>query len=119
MRKDERFFSRMNVLAIFQDDYNGALSGAVWMIDTVANRVRFEESTGLDSNSALFSIGRYNSRQSALLCMIWGIHDHYRDVATITVVGVGLDKSTARELQGDYDITATKDGFICRPLSKG
>lgn len=100
--------------AIFQNQYDGELSGAVWIIDTVPNRVRFEEAAELDPNSALFSTENYDTLQSALCGMIWNIQDHYPDLETISVIGVDLDSSTTKILQDDYETETTNNGFVCR-----
>lgn len=108
------FAHQMNVSAIFQHQYDGELSGAVWIMDTTSNRVCFEGTTDLDPNSALFSTESYATLQSALCGIIWSIQDHYPDLETISVIGVDLDTSMTRILQDGYETETTSNGFICR-----
>lgn len=68
-----RLHRKMNVLAFFQSDYAGELSGAVWITDTPKNIIRFEEDADLESNRALFLAESYKTSEAA----IWGIQDHY------------------------------------------
>lgn len=108
----------MNVSAIFQKHYEGELSGAVWIIDSASNRARFEGSTEIDQNSALFSMDNYKTLQSALPEIIWNIHDHYPDLEAVFVVGVDFETSLVKNLQDDYDIELTTGGFICKPMKR-
>lgn len=103
----------MNVSAIFQDGYDGELSGAVWIIDTAPNRIRFEEKTNLDPNSALFRTECCKTREAALCGIIWGIQDHYPDWEFISVFGVSLEASITKILQDDCEMKPTNNGFNC------
>ena len=107
----------MRVSAIFDKDYEGALSGAVWLLDTPENRNRFEGSSDLDRNSALFSSTNFHRSPSALIELIWTIHDHFPELKSITVIGVKAGPLIARKLETDYAIEETIEGFVCSPAS--
>ena len=107
----------MDVSAIFEKDFRGELSGAVWLLDTPENRSRFDKSYDLDPNSALFSVNGFNTLQSGLVEKVWSIHDHYPDLGSITVIGVKLSMFITKELEGDYVFEENNDGFICRPAN--
>ncbi|TDK43825.1 hypothetical protein [Antarcticimicrobium luteum] len=78
----------MIIKAILETAYEGEASGALWIVDTPANRIWFEQNRPkLAENSALFSSERYTSRQDALRHMIWGIQDHFPDWQEIWVIG--------------------------------
>ena len=104
---------QMMVTAIFDGQYEGELTGAVWILDTRPNRIRFEASTGLDPNSALISANDDDTPQTAPVEVIWSIMDHYPEFEKIVVIGVGHDASIAEALKDDCDTEATTEGFIC------
>lgn len=102
----------MNILAIFDDEFYGDASGAVWLIDTVQNRKWFEQKVGLDPKSALFAAERYDHQDKALCHMIWGIQDHYPDWERISVLGFKLNASVGDTLRDDGRIEAAENGFV-------
>ena len=108
----------MNVAAIFHDQYDGELSGAVWLVNTSPNRARFEKSKDLNPNSALFSIENYGSLQSEICEIVWGIQDHFPDLDFISVKGVDLEASIPDALHPEYEIENSADGFHCRRVHR-
>lgn|GEM_PF-3585753 len=105
------------MVAIFENQYAGDLSGAVWIADTAANRRRFEQAIGLHPNSALFSKENYDAHQIALCQTIWSIQDHFPDLEMITVIGVEPNASIAAALLDDFEIEPVGFGFRCRPTN--
>lgn len=105
----------MDVSAIFEQVYQGKLNGAVWLLDTPENRRQFEKASDLDPNSALFSSKYFDTLPSALVEMVWSIHDHYPELTSITFVGVVLSPFIASELEGEYLVEERDGGFICYP----
>ena len=103
----------MNVTAIFDSHYEGELAGAIWILDTAPNRVRFGESTGLDPNSALFSTKSHDTPKSTPVRIIWSIMDHHPDFEKIVVIGVDHDASISKKLKKDCETEASSEGIIC------
>jgi hypothetical protein len=79
----------MNVSAIFNNEYDGDVSGAVWLVDTAKNRNWFAQQIDLDPSSALFFTERYETKEKALCYMIWSIQDHYPEWELCPKVGDG------------------------------
>lgn len=105
----------MDVTVIFDEHFKGNLLGSVWILDTEPNRKKFQQTTGLDPNSALFSIDNYNSIVSALSEMIWSVHDHFPDLETIFVRGASFELSAVEHLRKDYNVSSVDNGFVFRP----
>lgn len=103
----------MHVSIIFDEHFSGPLSAAVWMIDTPANRLRFNDCTTLSPNSALFNADRYETLQAALLYAIWHVEDHFPGLTRISVTGITPDPSTISALEEDYTLADHNGGFIC------
>lgn len=107
----------MVVSVIFDKDFRGELSGAVWLLDTPENRIQFEKSNDLDPNSALFSGSDFSNSRYELAQLFGSIHDHYPDLEGIAVVGIKLNTLIASELWDDYVVEEREDGFICYPAN--
>ena len=105
----------MHVSIIFNEHFTGPLAGAVWLVDTPANRTRFNECADLTPNSALFKANRYETHQTALLYAIWHVEDHFPEMERISVIGIAPDPSTVKTLEEDYSLASDKDGFTCLP----
>ena len=108
----------MHVSIIFNEHFSGPLSDAVWMIDTPANRLRFNDCTTLSPNSAMFNADRYETLQAALLYAIWHVEDHFPGLTRISVTGITPDPSTITALEEDYTLEGHNDGFICLPKAE-
>lgn len=90
----------MTIKAILETAYEGEASGAVWIVDTPANEIWFEQNRPkLATNSALFSSERYTSGEEALCHMIWGIQDHFPDWQEIRVIGGEPALATSDQLR--------------------
>jgi len=102
----------MNISAIFDTEYNGNASGAVWLVESETNRNWYDRQSDLDPSSALFLTEMYGTSEIAVCHIIWSIQDHYSDWSTITVIGTELSRLINDEIKNDGNITATQDGFI-------
>jgi hypothetical protein len=101
----------MQVSIIFDPAFDGETDEAVWIIDSPANRRWFERQHGPDVESALFSVGRYPDMDGAVVNMIWNAQEHHPAWWAITVIGVDLTATVARELREEGLLTETPDGF--------
>ena len=102
----------MNISAIFDTEYNGNASGAVWLVESETNRNWYDRQSDLDPNSALFLTEMYGTSEKAVCHMIWSIQDHFADWETITVIGMDLVGSISNELRDDGRIETKSVGFI-------
>ena len=72
----------MDIHAIFDENYSGPLVEAAWIVESAANREWFAAAKGrIGPNSAIFSLDRYRSVESALCHVVWGIEGAFPTVA--------------------------------------
>lgn len=98
LQSHQRLLS-MEIHAIFDSHFTGQSCDAVWIVDSPANRIWFDEAKGsLDPNSALFRVESHKSVQLALCYMIWGIVEHFPEWQKICVTGIVPATSVPSEL---------------------
>jgi len=102
----------MKISAIFQPEYTGDVTGAVWIIASDANKQWFEQRSDLDPESALFHAEKHDTQEDAVCHLVWGIQEHFLNWETIAVIGLQLTRSLGDVLHKDGRTTSKYDGFI-------
>lgn len=103
----------MKVLVVFEPSYTGGVSDAVWIIDTVDNRIWFEQhSARIDQNSAVFNPG------SDPLNILWNVFEHHPAWAEIEVIGVQMTRNIASSVAEEASVQSeTPDGFSLKRVN--
>ncbi len=83
---------------IFDEQYKGKASSAVWIVDTPANRSWYAARSRLDANSALFMLFPDESLEKAFQRVWWGIEDHFPDWEEVDVLGGDPERFAAIDL---------------------
>ncbi len=102
----------MKVAVIFDPAFDGDAADAVWIVDTPANQQWFASHLPeIESNSAIFPMGRYPSIASAAVQMIWNAQNHHPRWNEIEAVGVALTPEIIADLKPDGALAETRTGF--------
>jgi len=101
----------MNVSIIFDEAFSGGAEGVVWVIDTPHNRRWFEAQRDRHPASATFSVGRYPTKDDAVIHMIWNAQEHTPAWATISVIGASLTDRLAVAMVDEGHASTTDTGF--------
>ncbi|MBM7406174.1 MULTISPECIES: hypothetical protein [Sphingomonas] len=101
----------MEISIIFEPAFQRQKAGAVWIVESDANRRWFKKQSDLDAGSALFAPEGGETGHEAILRSVWNVQEHYPDWSRITVSGVVLTKELARELRDEGNMMGTEEGF--------
>jgi hypothetical protein len=103
----------MDIHAIFDENYSGPLVEAVWIVESAANQAWFAAAKGrIGPNSAIFSLDRYRSVESALCHVVWGIEEHFPQWRRIIVLGLTSTFPVPAELEREGRCEKRMDGFV-------
>ena len=103
----------MDIHAIFDENYSGPLVEAAWIVESAANREWFAAAKGrIGPNSAIFSLDRYRSVETALCHVVWGIEEHFPQWRRIIVLGLTSTISVPAELEREGRWEKRTDGFV-------
>lgn len=95
----------MKVLVVFDPAYDGEAAGAVWIVDSPANRHWFSDhQKKLHPNSAIFSA-------KTAQAVVWDAQEHHPDWTELEAVGLTLDQEDLAAMREEGSLTLTPQGF--------
>ena len=101
----------MQIEIVFEKAFQGALGGAVWIVESPENRSWFAQQTALESRSALFRPESCEGSSGAALRCIWNVQEHYPEWARIAVSGVSLTSHLTEALHAEGMTAVSDKGF--------
>ena len=105
----------MKVSAIFDYEYDGLASGAVWIVDSEQNREWFNRRFDkLDSSSAIFFRDKRKSIAEVLYQLVGNIVDHHPEWTSISVSGLKIADLAGDDYLRDFEIEEAENGFVLR-----
>jgi hypothetical protein len=101
----------MKVAIVFDRAFDGDSPGAIWLLDSPANRAWFARHCGsFHPNSALFDAA------SAAMNIIWSAQEHHPSWREVQVIGLPLTPEIAASCAKEGSLEPIPDGFrLLRP----